>query len=203
MAIEYEAKFLAVDESALQQKLNHAGAQELHSRFLLRRQTFDFPVQSSHKKWARVRDEGAQVTMTIKHLRDATSIDGMHEVELVVHDFHTACEFLASLGLTAASYQENYRQAWRLGGAVITLDTWPGIPPFVEIEGPSQEVVEDCIKALGFEVSQAYFGSIDGLYEQALGIAPLVFNQIPRLTFENAPTVLASFVEAGKGPFEL
>jgi adenylate cyclase class 2 len=51
-----------------------------------------------------------------------------------------------------------------------TIDTWPGLEPFIEIEGPNKESVRNISEKLGFKFKHAVFGSIDLVYEKILGI---------------------------------
>ncbi len=184
MITEFEAKFLKIDVQELYKKLTAIGAQKSTERTLMCRQTFDFASPQATKKWVRVRKEGDKITVTMKIVSHA-AIDGTQEIEFSVDSFEKACEFLTLCGLKPASYQENYRENWRYKDAVLSIDTWPGLQPFLEVEGPSEQVVHYVADQLGFDYSTAYFGTIDKLYEQELGISSKIFNTIPRLTFEN------------------
>lgn len=93
--------------------------------------------------------------------------------------------FLTLCGLKLASYQENYRENWRYRDVVLSIDTWPGLQSFLEIEGSSEEAVRSAADQLGLGYTKAYFGTIDKLYEQELGISAKIFNTIPRLTFDD------------------
>ena len=114
-------------------------------------------------------------------------INETYEVELTVNDFDTAAEFLRGAGIRAKAFQENTREVWSRGGIEATIDTWPGLQPFVEIEGQNESEVRAASHELGFDFSQAFFGSIDYVYEMELGIAAKTINQLPEITFENPP----------------
>ena len=195
MQNEFEIKFLNVNEEELREKLLSLDAKIKQERKLMRRQTLDFPsgvVPEGERKWARVRDEGNKITMTIKHVIDKSKIDGTKEVEAIVDDFDAACNIYVECGLSKASYQENYREEWELEGSSITIDTWPGLKPFVEIESPSKEQAESLSNKLGFNIEEGLFGSIDLIYEKTLKINPDTINRAPELTFDNFETVLKS-----------
>lgn len=185
MNTEFEIKFLTVDISALKEKIETLGGSCVDARRLLRRQTFDFveklPVG---KRFIRVRDQG-KIVITYKLILDKNSIDGVKESELVVDDFDQAVKFLTSLGYIPASYQENYRETWLLDNVEITIDEWPGIQPFIELEGKSAESVQAVAAKLGFDISAGVGGTIDSIYEKELGIEPAKFNSISKLTFED------------------
>jgi hypothetical protein len=75
-----------------------------------------------------------------------------------------------------------------LDGVEITIDTWPWIPTFMEIEGPSEEKVWSMAKALGYGKEQAKYGSVDTTYQHYYGIDTDVINQhTPEITFEMTP----------------
>jgi len=44
-------------------------------------------------------------------------------------------EMLALAGLKSKSFQEMYREVWKIHSAIyFMLDEWPGLKPFIEIE---------------------------------------------------------------------
>ncbi len=53
------------------------------------------------------------------------------------------------MGLTHRSYQENRRSSWLLDGVRLEIDTWPRIPPYLEIEGDDGEQVWQTAERLG------------------------------------------------------
>src|SRR3989344_5617999 len=53
------------------------------------------------------------------------------------------------------SYQETKREKWTMGNSEITIDTWPWIPTFLEIESPTEEEVKSIAKKLGFDWKDA------------------------------------------------
>src|SRR5690606_30295966 len=121
---------------------------------------------------------------------DKTKIDGVKEVEIIVDDFEEACNLLVNIGLTPGPYQENFRETWKFGDCLATIDEWPGLDPFIEIEGPSEQSVQKVTSELGFKFEDSEFGSIDLIYQKTLGINPGSFNSIPRLDFGNYKSVL-------------
>ncbi len=77
---------------------------------------------------------------------------------------------------------------WMLGGVELCIDTWPWIPTFLEIEGPSEEEVWEVAKKLGLDKSKAKFGSVDSTYRHYYGIDESVFNnETPQVDFEMNP----------------
>jgi adenylate cyclase, class 2 len=168
MKHEYEAKFLAVDVTGLQARLKALGASQAFPKTLLTRKIFENDVLEGGA-WVRMRDEGTRSTLTLKQVTDPTTIDGTTEIETEVADIHAMAEILARLGLAEVRYQENYREEWRWGQIACDFDTWPGLPTFVEIEGPDEASVRQAAATLGLDYTRARFGSVDEIYKTELG----------------------------------
>jgi adenylate cyclase class 2 len=164
---EYEAKFLSIDVADLQTRLTALGAVQAFPRTLLTRRIFE--NEALEGAWIRLRDEGTRCTLTLKQVTDSASIDGTTEIETEVTDLLSMAEILSRLGLHEVRYQENYREEWRWGEIAFDFDTWPGLPAFVEIEGPDEASVREAVRILGLDYSQARFGSVDEIYKSELG----------------------------------
>ena len=168
MKHEYEAKFLGVDVSGLQARLAGLGAVQAFPRTLLTRKIFENDALDS-SQWIRLRDEGTRSTLTLKQVTDATMIDGTTEIETEVTDLHATAEILRHLGLREVRYQENYREEWRLDDVAFDFDTWPGLPTFLEVEGPDEASVRQAAALLELDYSAARFGSVDEIYKSEAG----------------------------------
>lgn len=192
MKIEFEAKFFDVDIEQLRTKLSKCGALLTSEKKLLRRKIFDFSNKDIHKQWIRVRDEGNKINVTLKKVANPAKIDGTYELEFGVDNFDKTCDFLTACGIIPKAYQENYRESWIYQEGLITIDTWPGLAPFVEIEANNEEQVRFMSKLLDFDFDKAYFGTVDKIYERVLGIPADIFNQIGELTFDNFNEIIKS-----------
>ena len=58
---------------------------------------------------------------------------------------------------------------WRWGEIAFDFDTWPGLPTFVEVEGPDEASVREAVGAVGLDYSKARFGSVDEIYKSEFG----------------------------------
>ncbi len=186
MKNEIEATFLSVDKDSMRAKLKDAGFELKMTEYMMRRKTFDFPIVPNRKKWGRVRQESDKVTMTVKEIR-GSGINDTYEVELTVNDFDTATAFFEACNISAKAFQENLREVWMRNGVEVTIDTWPGLNPFVEIEGVNEKIVREISNELGFDFEKAVFGSIDLVYEKQLGIPAETIIRLPEITFSNPP----------------
>ena len=181
---EIEASFLDVNKDDLREKLKVAGAECIKPEIMMRRTVFD----SGPHSFARVRDEGDKIVMTYKNFEDEDSIMGVKEVNLIVNNYDDAVKFIAGCGLEQKAVQETYRETWILDGVEITIDTWPWIPTYSEIEGPSEEAVWSVAERLGFKKEDAMFGAVDKIYNHYYGVdTDIVDFETPVINFEIDP----------------
>ena len=187
MKKEIEATYLSVDKEDIRNKLKAVGFTLQTSEYMMRRKTFDFSrVAPGRNKWGRVRQESGRVTMTVKEVR-GSGINDTYEVELVVNDFDTAASFFEACNIPAKAFQENMREVWERDEVEVTIDTWPGLNPFVEIEAATENIVRKVSDEFGFDFEKAVFGSIDLVYEKELGIPAETIIRLPEITFSNPP----------------
>ncbi len=159
---EIEIKFLGIDIPTIEKKLLDIGAVKVGEYFYKRRH-FDYPGEPLDKngEWIRVRDEGEKITMAHKKFLNydrnvAVAKDVVVvEREVEVGDFDKACELLYAIGFIEKNYQENKRIRYVKGEIEYDIDIWPRIPPYLEIEGPELEMVQNAAIELGFDLSKA------------------------------------------------
>lgn len=149
MKNEIEAQFLDIDKDAIRTKLKEIGAKLEKPEVLMRRTVF----YTGEHSFARVRDEGDKIVMTYKNVSDDHSILGTKEVNVEISSYDDAIMFLRGCGLKIKARQETKREMWTLGKVEICIDTWPWIPTFMEIEGPTEKSVWDTAKKLGYSKS--------------------------------------------------
>ena len=185
MQVEYEATFTGIDKEDIRARLKEAGASLVREEYLQKRVVFNLPEHLNLKGgWLRVRDEGDRITMSLKVV-DGEGIESQKEVLLEVNDFEHAIELLTLLGGIKKAYQENTRELWTFDGVEVTIDEWPFLEPFVEIEGSSAEVVERVSKELGFDYTTAHFGSVTTLYSEKYTLPEaMINNDIPKIVFD-------------------
>jgi len=185
MEIEYEAAFTNVNVEEMRQKLRDSGAELLRPEFEQKRTVYNLPKESGITGgFARVRDEGDKITLSIKAIT-GDKIEDQRESCITVDSFEEAGKILEILGCERKAYQQTRRELWILDGVEVTIDTWPFLEPFVEVEGESEEVVKKVSEQLGFDWDTAKFGSVDSLYEEKYGVAKdVVNNHTPKIVFE-------------------
>jgi len=170
MDIEYEATFLNVNKDEIRERFKKAGALLIRPEYLQKRIPFHLPKEKrSIDKWLRVRDEGDKITLSLKHI-DGDKIENQKEICLTVNNFDNAVKLLELIGCESKSYQETKRELWKLDNVEITIDEWPFLEPFVEVEGKSEEDVKKVSKKIGFNYSDALFCGVTKLYQMKYGI---------------------------------
>lgn len=176
MPIEHEAKILDVDPEFTEELIVGKGGQKLGERFM-RRYVYDI-TSDDDSKWIRLRDNGDETTLTVKQIT-SDAIDGTREVEVTVDDFATTNALLDLLGFRPKSYQETKRISFILDGAQVEIDTWPRIPPYLEIEAGSKDEVIRIARLLGYGEDELTGENTIKVYSR-YGID---LNKIPELRF--------------------
>lgn len=148
---EFETKVLDIDGAEIAKKLLGLGA-EKKPEVLMKRWVFD--IDPSKDEWLRLRDDGHKVTLTYK-CKSGFGIDQTEEIEVVVGDFQKTGQILSKLEFKGKYYQENKRTAFRLKDIEFTIDSWPKIPPYLEVESSSEEKVKEGLVLLGLENKDA------------------------------------------------
>lgn len=185
MQIEYEATYPNIDKDDVRGRLKEAGATLVRPEYVQKRVVFNLP-SGLHIKggWLRVRDEGNRITMSLK-IVDGKGIKSQREILLEVNNFDRAEELLMLLGAPKKAYQENKRELWTLCGVEVTIDEWPFLEPFVEIEGESEDVVKKISETLGFDYKQALFCSVTTLYSKKYNLPDSVINNdVSKIVFD-------------------
>jgi hypothetical protein len=81
------------------------------------------------------------------------------------------------------NYQETKRETWQLDDTEVVIDHWPWSAPYVEIEGHSEESIKAVAAKLGFDWTNAKYGSADTVYAaeytkwtsgNSIGFVPIV-----------------------------
>ena len=137
MHTEYEVRILEIDPEDIKRRLEKANAKFEWDR-LQKRYVYNF----------------------------IPKIDGTQELEIEVDNFERCHLILKELGYEAKGYQENRRIQYDLNGVEIDIDSWPYIPTYLEIEGPSEEVVYKTVEVLGFKKENCTTLDVDGIYKK-------------------------------------
>lgn len=153
MPKEIELRIFDIDPKEVASRLGDVGAKYVATRnfkrveLLIKGKVSN--VYGGHKMWARVRTDGKRTTVTLKERR-GSAVHKTDEWEIEANDFKTAVQMFCKM-YKPTIYEENKRIEYSYGGAQITIDKWPMLPWFLEIEGSSVKKVRDIYKRLALK----------------------------------------------------
>ncbi|KKR28793.1 hypothetical protein A2Y26_03520, partial [candidate division CPR2 bacterium GWD2_39_7] len=118
---------------------------------------FDYPGFKLDKEnaWLRLRDEGDKITLTFKHRivgkkqKRHENDEGMEEYEIIIDSYEKAEKIVLKLGLIQKFYEEKRRIRYMFGDIEFDIDFYPGLEPYLEIEAPTWERIDEAIKLIG------------------------------------------------------
>lgn len=158
---EIEVKILEINVSDVEQKLLHKLGFEKEMEGEFHAIFFDDEAKSlkESKRLLRLRKEGDKSVLAFKRnvSREGAKIMEEHQTEVL--DFDAAIRLVKGLGYMPTSQTRKIRQVFRKDDIEVVIDDYKDslghIPPFLEIEAPSQEALNMWIERLGFEQKQA------------------------------------------------
>ena len=90
-----------------------------------------------------------KVEITWKGKSVISSVSRTHpEINLIVDSHAEAIALFEAIGMFVYGHQEKYRTSWDLDHIHFDLDTYPHMPPYLEIEADSDETIQKMIQAL-------------------------------------------------------
>jgi len=105
--------------------------------------------------YLRLRREGKKQEIIFKQKTDGNKlVKNETEISMLVDDWEEAQQFLAVLGMKLVGIQEKHRESYILDNLRFDIDTWPGIPAYLEIEGESIESIQKGVQLLGYEMEE-------------------------------------------------
>ena len=168
---EIEVKYLNIDPAVLEKKLADIGARKI-GEYFQRWYSFDYFDWRLDKdaSWLRLRDQGNEVTLSFKkrlgvEKHDGTTQDtGMEEIEVKVDDFEKTVALILKLGFVKKHYAEKKRVRWERDNTVFDIDIYPALQPYLEIEAPSWEKIDEAIALLGLNPADKKIFSANQVY---------------------------------------
>ncbi len=156
MPLEIEIKLQVDAHEPVREKLVALGATR-GDRVVETNEIFDRPDGSLRGQGCGLRvralapeDGGSRLaTLTFKGPRLPGPMKSREELEVEVSDSETTAGMLAMLGFVRILRYEKRRESWQWRGCCIELDTPPHIGLFIEIEGPSEDVIRQVQAELG------------------------------------------------------
>ncbi|MDD2822568.1 MAG: CYTH domain-containing protein [Candidatus Daviesbacteria bacterium] len=146
---EFETKVLDLDKEEVIKKLRELGAKE-SPEALSRRYVFD--MESEDMEWIRLREIDGKATLAYKFKpKGNIQVGKTQEIETEVANFEETAKILLKIPFKQVLYQENKTHIFHLNGIEYSIDTWPMLEPYLEIESSSLEKVAEGLKLLNLE----------------------------------------------------
>lgn len=126
-------------------------------------------TNENFSKWIRLRQTGDITTITIKKIVNSKGeyeLDAVDELEFEVPSIEDGRQLLEDLGYFYARHQVKMRIAYDYKNTEIVIDKWPKLSPYIEIEGPSKEEIEEAVLLLGYNIKDAIVINTDDVYAQ-------------------------------------
>jgi adenylate cyclase, class 2 len=156
---EIETKILEVETNSLIKNLEALGAEKTQE-VVLTVDWFSLPgLDKDHQPWfLRVRSYSTgkiEVTWKGKHEIEG-AVRKVLEVNVFVDNHEKMKMLFEAIGLFCYAHQEKKRISWKLENVQFDLDTYPGMPAYLEIEAGSEKEISDMVKKLNLEKHETW-----------------------------------------------
>jgi len=154
MITEIEVKVLEVNKEAVVAGLLERGGERLSAGEVVT-MYFDRNDEIKSKKAVlRLRSKGEEVVLCFKKVLNKGEVKTAEEVEVKIDNQEEMVRILQAMGFESTLTFVQNRETYRLGRFVFEFDSLPGIPTFLEIEGPSEKEVLAICKDFDFPEEQ-------------------------------------------------
>lgn len=151
---EIETKILEVDPEVIEKRLNDLGAKKI----LTVRFSVDWFAPKGEGKgfreWylrIRRRSDGIAEVTWKGNMTHVGIVKSAREIHFETQHPEKMEELFFALGLMPYAHQGKDRTSWTFKQWRFDLDQYPGIPPYLEIEGTSEAHIREAIALLGIE----------------------------------------------------
>lgn len=154
MAHEIETKVLDIDRDMVIKKLTDLGAQKIGENRLIVDWYHTKGTKEGEDPWfLRIRSySDGKHEVTWKAQSDILgTARKQKEINFLINEPEKLADLFEELGLEQYAHQEKDRISFSLKDWSFDLDQYPKMPAYLEIEGTSEENVNEAIKLLGLE----------------------------------------------------
>ena len=156
MAQEIETKVLDIDAEKVKSKLLALGAQKIQETRLFVdwyrtkevKESWHLRIRSNSEGKHEVTWKGDPKTVGIAKVR--------REINFLVEEPQKVAELFEGIGLEKYGHQEKDRTSFSFKDWHFDIDQYPGMPPYLEIEGQNEDHLKEGMKLLGLENNQTY-----------------------------------------------
>lgn len=150
--LEVEVKILEIDKQKVIKKLDELGAIKVFEGEIIANY-YDYPNNSlaKQKKTLRLRKKSDFAELTLKEevSRNGAKIMDEHETKC---EYEGMKSILKNLGFERTKKIVKYRISYSLDKCHFELDTFLGIPTFLEIEAATKKELEEMVAVLGYSM---------------------------------------------------
>jgi len=152
---EIEVKILEIDVPQVKDRLTELGTEKTFAG-----EVFAVSLDQDNKlkaqgSFIRLRKVGDKIELCFKGPKEDSEFKIREEVQVNTDDFTATLAIFNKLGFSKIDETVKQRESYKLGEIKFEIDTYPGLPPFLEIEAPSKEEVQKYVEKLGFTMEQA------------------------------------------------
>jgi len=167
---EIECRFLEIDKQILIQNLLKLGAIDKGESTVDEMIIYDKEGNwRDENKFIRLRKIRDDIKITYKKY-NSQSIDGASEIEIKVDNYDKAKLFFENIGFKVFRYQQKLRHTFILDNIIFDIDTWPQIPPYLEIEAISEQDLIKATHLIGYNWGNAIFNNAKWIIESKYNI---------------------------------
>lgn len=152
MAQEIEVKVLDIDSNNLQKRLEELGAQKIQDTRLIVDWFRIKGIQEGEDPWflrIRSNSEGKN-EVTWKAKSNLEGIIRKHkEINFLIDESDKLEDLFEELNLEKYAHQEKDRVSYVYNDWQFDIDTYPGMPAYLEVEGKSLEHIQEALQILG------------------------------------------------------
>lgn len=155
---EIEVRFLEINKDLLISRLREIGAEDLGEDFLREMIFYDKDGKwlENRRQMVRIRATKRGTYLTYKNQYE-DSATGTEEIELQITDPEKVEVLLDRLGYPMYRKQEKRRHTFKFEEVIVDIDTWPRVPTYVELEGPSEDALKAVSAKLNLDWQKAVF----------------------------------------------
>jgi adenylate cyclase, class 2 len=154
MSHEVETKVLDINKEALAAKMDALGAEKISEARLTVDWFREKNLAEGEDKWyLRIRTySNGRSEVTWKGKSDVLGAARKHkEINFKFDDPEKLSDLFLEIGLKKYAHQEKDRISWKLQNWQFDLDQYPGMPAYLEIEGQSEEHIQEALQLLGLK----------------------------------------------------
>jgi len=151
---EIEVKVIEINKKEVVNKLISLGAKKV-SELGVSTIVFDTPSKDLHNsgKTLRLRKKGKYYLTLKEHKRGAFAKED-DEFEVEVNDFEVTKKLFESIGFVSSKLKTSHRITYKLKNSLVEIQEFKEIPPYFEVESPSEKELREILELLGADKSK-------------------------------------------------